>query len=372
MALQLASAMIAPHWISGEHASEQQAWVERALAMPGGSDRNRMTALTSAALLAGARHSLAEAQTLAEEAMALGRRLGDEQGIATASFAMGRAAFHHGDVAASRRYMTGALDGFRQHAPARAAWTLCYLGSIDCRIAIDEGGDAEDLARATRSFEDALATFRDIDHVRGEARALRGLAYVAYKQRNLRRALTLTGEVLALARAQHWPVYAYLEDIADIAGRAGQPDVAARLYGAAHAQRERYGRPIPPVFRDEAQRDMAVTRNALGEAAFGAAWSAGEALPMATAIGEAIAVTVPDSDESNIALTPREREILPLLASGMTDREIADALFLSRRTVENHVARLRAKFGATTRADAIAAAMATGLITMPGTDTDSG
>jgi predicted ATPase/DNA-binding CsgD family transcriptional regulator len=364
-ALQLASTMIAPHWISGDHAREQQEWVHRALAMPGGSAQNRMRALTSAASLAGSQQALTEGRAFVEEALALGRQLGDELGIARASFVLGRAAFHHGDVATSRRCLIEALTRYRaQHARARAAWALCYLASLDSRLAIDEGGDAADLARAARSYEEALAVFRDVDHVRGVARALRGLAYVAYKQRDLRRSLALTREVLSLAWAQQWPVYVYLEDIADIAGRVGTPVVAARLYGAAHEERERYGRPIPPVFREEVERDMAVAKNALGEAAFAADWAAGRALPIAQAIDEALAVSVADADAPRIALTPREREILPLLADGKTDREIGEALFLSRRTVENHVARLRAKLGVSTRAEAVKAARASGLISI--------
>lgn len=66
-------------------------------------------------------------------------------------------------------------------------------------------------------------------------------------------------------------------------------------------------------------------------------------------------------------LTPREREILPLLAEGKTDREIGVDLFLSHRTVENHVARIRAKLGVRTRAEAIRTARLRGLLpTSPG------
>lgn len=44
-------------------------------------------------------------------------------------------------------------------------------------------------------------------------------------------------------------------------------------------------------------------------------------------------------------LTGREHEILALLASGMTNPEIADRLFLSRKTVERHVSNVLAKVG---------------------------
>lgn len=65
------------------------------------------------------------------------------------------------------------------------------------------------------------------------------------------------------------------------------------------------------------------------------------------------------------ALTPREAEILALLASGLTNREIAQRLVLSARTVETHVARVTAKLGVSSRARAVARAIALGLVVPP-------
>ncbi|HEY0395015.1 MAG TPA: LuxR C-terminal-related transcriptional regulator [Candidatus Elarobacter sp.] len=60
-------------------------------------------------------------------------------------------------------------------------------------------------------------------------------------------------------------------------------------------------------------------------------------------------------------LTAREREILELLAAGLTNREIAQRLVLSARTVETHVARITGKLGVSSRARAVARAVALGL-----------
>jgi DNA-binding NarL/FixJ family response regulator len=61
-------------------------------------------------------------------------------------------------------------------------------------------------------------------------------------------------------------------------------------------------------------------------------------------------------------LTPRETEILRLVASGLTDPAIAATLFISVRTVEHHVARAFAKLGVRTRTAAVTTAIATGLL----------
>jgi DNA-binding CsgD family transcriptional regulator len=50
-------------------------------------------------------------------------------------------------------------------------------------------------------------------------------------------------------------------------------------------------------------------------------------------------------------ITAREAEVLALVAAGLTNAEAAQRLFLSRRTVETHVARLLAKTGATDRSE---------------------
>jgi len=60
--------------------------------------------------------------------------------------------------------------------------------------------------------------------------------------------------------------------------------------------------------------------------------------------------------------TSREREILALLATGATDNEIADILALSPATVQTHVRNAKTKLGARTRAQAVALAIAHGMI----------
>jgi RNA polymerase sigma factor (sigma-70 family) len=61
------------------------------------------------------------------------------------------------------------------------------------------------------------------------------------------------------------------------------------------------------------------------------------------------------------SLTPREREILRLVARGCTNREIGRALHVSAGTVKNHVSRLLPKLGAVDRTQAAAEACDLGL-----------
>jgi two-component system response regulator NreC len=68
------------------------------------------------------------------------------------------------------------------------------------------------------------------------------------------------------------------------------------------------------------------------------------------------------SQRSSAGLTRREREILGHLARGYTNKEIADRLVLSVRTVEWHRARIQWKLQVSTRAELITAARALGLL----------
>jgi DNA-binding CsgD family transcriptional regulator len=62
--------------------------------------------------------------------------------------------------------------------------------------------------------------------------------------------------------------------------------------------------------------------------------------------------------------TPREREVLGLLAAGATDEQIAEMLGLSPATVQTHVRNAKAKLGARTRAQAVAMALQHGMISV--------
>jgi DNA-binding NarL/FixJ family response regulator len=66
---------------------------------------------------------------------------------------------------------------------------------------------------------------------------------------------------------------------------------------------------------------------------------------------------------SREALSEREREVLQLLADGSTSKEIAVALGLKPKTVENHRARILDKLGVSNSAAAVSAALSQGLVT---------
>jgi DNA-binding NarL/FixJ family response regulator len=99
---------------------------------------------------------------------------------------------------------------------------------------------------------------------------------------------------------------------------------------------------------------------ALGEAAFKAAREAGFALPLQEAIAMGLDADKPQVVGTDGArdlpdgLTPREAGVLCMIATGSSNREIANELALSVRTVERHITNLYAKIDARGKADATA------------------
>jgi DNA-binding NarL/FixJ family response regulator len=66
--------------------------------------------------------------------------------------------------------------------------------------------------------------------------------------------------------------------------------------------------------------------------------------------------------ENGASLSPREREILTLLAEGRTQSQISAALVISSKTVATHIQHILAKLGVHTRAQAVSAAFQRGLV----------
>jgi non-specific serine/threonine protein kinase len=163
---------------------------------------------------------------------------------------------------------------------------------------------------------------------------------------------------------------------AGVATSLGRPERAARLLGAAAAAFEAIGFRVPRHWEGRVVRLEAAARAALGDEAFAAAWAAGRALPLEAAVAEADAVLAEeeaaapeasaepavDAVAHKTGLTPREREVLRLIADGRSDKEVAALLAISPRTVARHLENIRAKLGVDSRAAAAAHAVRDGLV----------
>jgi DNA-binding NarL/FixJ family response regulator len=90
-------------------------------------------------------------------------------------------------------------------------------------------------------------------------------------------------------------------------------------------------------------------------------WGAADISRAVRMVGLGMTVFHPQNDDPTASLSPREREVLDLIARGSTNREIAAALHLSPHTIHEHTSTLYRKLGARNRADAVQRANRAGL-----------
>lgn len=90
-------------------------------------------------------------------------------------------------------------------------------------------------------------------------------------------------------------------------------------------------------------------------------WGADEVAAAVHAVGSGRTVFAATREQPQAPLSPREREVLGLLATGATNREIAERLHLSPHTVKEHTSGLYRKLGVRNRAEAVRRAERLGL-----------
>jgi DNA-binding CsgD family transcriptional regulator len=156
----------------------------------------------------------------------------------------------------------------------------------------------------------------------------------------------------------------FVANFAVLAVAVGQPEASARLVATAAGVLERRGMVFDLPERLEYDRALAETRRQLREEAFGAAWDTGWARTIEESAADIAAVltaakpqadgaTKPDAAGRH-GLTGRELEILRLVAAGRSNREIADALFISVPTVKSHLTSILGKLDLPSRSAATA------------------
>jgi DNA-binding CsgD family transcriptional regulator len=162
-----------------------------------------------------------------------------------------------------------------------------------------------------------------------------------------------------------------LEGLAGVAVANGQHDVAARLFGASTSWRATLGTPLAPVDRPRIERAVASARAAIGQGRFETAAASGAAMALDDLVETAATIVEnieratgraePRRLASTLELTPRELDVLRLIAAHKSNAEIADHLFISLRTVTTHVDRIFNKLGINSRVAAAVYAVQRGL-----------
>jgi predicted ATPase/DNA-binding CsgD family transcriptional regulator len=349
-------------WRRYGYLGEGIALLQRALASGAGSPPARARGLVALSSLQNLRGDFAAAAANAEEARALFELLDDRVGI----------------VEALRRLSVFQLEQWQmadqpdpaQFARAQASWTeelvlrrtlgdhygaawaLHDLGTA----ALREGA----LESAAAHLEEALPTFEAMEDHNAIAFVLTNLGRAAVQQDNSAKAAPLFRRALAEfdESGDRWGIAHVLEDAAWLMADAGQVERAARLLGTADAARAADGVQLAVMHRSPHDRVVGRARETLGESRFSELFAQGRAAALRDALTDAMAalgdvspapVVEDPSPAVALRLTPRELEVLRLLAEGLTDREIAASLTISERTAGNHVLHILQKLGVDSR-----------------------
>jgi len=218
-----------------------------------------------------------------------------------------------------------------------------------------------ELPAARINYEEELALARQTDDPWTLTIALHQRALLAIDEADHPAARELLTEAIAAWRRSSDRILSVrlLEGMAHLALLEGQPVRGLRLVGAASMLGEAYGDTGSETLRAIFVQRLAGARAQLGQRAARKAWEDGRALTVEEALDEAVADRERRSPKGG--LSRREREVVALLARGLTNREIAGALVVTEGTAKTHVEHILNKLGVSSRAEVAAWAAQHGL-----------
>jgi predicted ATPase/DNA-binding CsgD family transcriptional regulator len=353
-----------PFWWIRNRQIEGRRWMEQvlrskdALPLP-----LRIRAIVATEAMAYGQSDVEAVVRYAGDLMGLSREVG---GSALAeSFAhggLGLVATLQGDFERATRHLEEGLPLFSEAGEeGLATQTHTWLGTVLFLQSDQEG--------ASRRFKEGLALGRSIGDRLSICNALFNLAQLALAAGDLGAAFLRFAQGIAPSEelGDRGNVAYILEGLGVVAGARGEALRAARLLGASEdlisaigLRGHTYYRPDRALY----ERIEAEVRARLDEAAFEAAKEEGRAMSPGQAVEYALVEpATPDGDvptttpssapEHPAGLTSREVEVLGLVAGGITSAQIAEELFLSRRTVETHLTSIYRKLGVGSRTAAI-------------------
>lgn len=400
-----AAGLLAWFWQVRGHSSEGRARLGELLTLAGTSPPGlRAEGLRIAASLALSQADDRRARALFEESLTIRRALGDPAGLLGPLSGLGYTAMQQGDdataqacfeeslaiqrqfedrvgIAESLNSLANLAHGRGELDAARALYeqSVAYNREVGYRVDVVEHNlgvvaqEQGDLGAARRYFESSVATKRAIDDSPGLALSLAKLGEVIAAEGDIAAARRVLAESVVLQRdlGDLAGLAFVLERLAMVAATHEAPERALQLAGASAALRALLGMPPNPAARASFDARLAPAWQALQAEVAALAWQHGRAMSAERAVAlalEPVAARAPEPVQTSAAdaevaqLTPREREVVVLVARGLTNRQIAGVLVIAERTADVHVSNILNKLGLTSRAQLAAWVVRHGLL----------
>jgi predicted ATPase/DNA-binding CsgD family transcriptional regulator len=406
------AASLRVYWRDRGHAAEGASVLRALLDAPAaqGATLLRGRALAAAANLLEKTGGYAVAADYCQEALGIARAASDDALLADLLYEHAFILLRQGQNATALPLIESGLGVARALGEPHLTAFLLSARAYATYVDGDHGRAARDVAESLRLFRQAGDRLQvgvmvgnlgsvelsdgDLDAARGHLaesldilRALSARDGIVYQAFNLGLAEYLGGspeaggalfaESLDLARRGGMKVrvaYALIGLALVGRGDAG-PGWSARLHGTADQALADLGYAIEPLEGRLADLDRQRLRALMGVGAFEAEYALGRALDVARVADETLSgmqaeraggpVSEPDAaglSEAATALTPRELDVLKLVAQGLANADIAERLVLSPHTVHRHLANILRKLSLSSRAAAAAWGVRTGLV----------
>jgi predicted ATPase/DNA-binding CsgD family transcriptional regulator len=308
--------------------------------------------------VANFQHEHGEARSVLEESLVIARELGDKWLLAGVLDALGTVRAREGDHETGRSLLEESLAMRRESGDKRGL-----------RVSLNNMGERAreqgDYARAIALYEEALAVHSGSGDTFGGANLHNNMGFALYNLGKYDESESECLAALALWRRLNAPggyVLALLGLAGVAVGRGPNPAGAmraARLLGTCQAALEKIGDFLEEVERTDRERIAAGIRAHLDKATWQRCYAEGAAMTLEEAAEYAQTPLAPEEQSAPPkqlssrkaaklqygGLTARERQVAIFIADGKSNRDIADAMVVSERTVEGHVSNILAKLG---------------------------
>jgi non-specific serine/threonine protein kinase len=339
------------HWLNSYYLNEGRDWLDRALAVETAPTEARAEALWSNGWLALLQDDLPSAKAMLAEARSLGEQLDLPRVLGYVDLFAGHAEMIGGNqaegLALSERSLARQRAIGNQHGIVSSLIRLCmsssYVGDSDQAIAYGE---------------ECLRVCDAVGDIWHKSYALLALSIEWWRQEDVGRATALARESLGFHRDLNDWVGVVLNIRTLILAAASKPDHAhaARLLGVLQSLQRSLGVTLTGYTYIESYLHEYVEeiRASLGDQRFEACVREGAELTSEEAIVLASGEEAPRpsavTDEEPMPLSGREWEVAALVAQGHANKEIANKLVISQRTVESHVEHILTKLDFRSRA----------------------
>jgi predicted ATPase/DNA-binding CsgD family transcriptional regulator len=368
-------------WQTRGHLSEGRGWIKRAMdAAPYEPTNDRLQASFGGGFLAVMQGDPMAAMPYLEQCRAIAAGMGEIDAEAEGqlrfmeSFVLGGKGEHQAAAEAAR----ASLQCFEE---SRATQRLPFAHN---RLGIELAAIGENTESETH-FRQALEQWRAVGFEWGEVTALINLAIAARNRGDYAQAVSDLALCLEPAHRQGdpWGEAETRLTMAGLANLLGDQTMATRFQASAERIQQTIGLRLQEYI-DPTLPNSASVEERMQDPDFAAAWNEGQYAPIEQLVSWAselqqLAVSgrrllpaqaTPPSPlpaasrfpASPSVLSPRELEVLRLMAEGLSSREIGDRLFISPRTATTHVANIFAKLDVDSRASAVTAGFRLGLI----------